>query len=328
MGKESSVTHFVKDLIEDLKENRLWPIAVGLALALIAIPVVLSKPSNSGSATTASTGTTGAALTGYSLPELKPAVSVSSAAGSTERKSVVRLSRKNPFEPLVKPKAPPTGTTGAATSAGGSSTGSGSGAAAGSGTGAPSSGGSGSTGSPGSTGSGSSGVTYFTYVAKVKFGELGQTKTKTIQQLRSLPSSDDPIVVFMGATLDGEKAVFLVSADADLKGDGTCKPSADQCVFLYMSPGDSQTFEIAGTDGSLKTYELKLTSIDSKVLDKAPSGVASSKQNGASASSVKHATKHQRKQARVAKRKQARVAKRARKAQAGRYFNAFGRVGF
>ena len=39
-----------------------------------------------------------------------------------------------------------------------------------------------------------------------------------------------------------------------------------------MSAGDSQTFEVAGSDGSLKTYELKLTSIDSKVLDKAPSG--------------------------------------------------------
>ena len=123
----------------------------------------------------------------------------------------------------------------------------------------------------------------------------------TLQQLRSLPSSDNPIVVFMGATLDGEKAVFLVSASADLtlKGDGTCKPSADQCVFLYLSPGDSQTLEVAGSDGSLKTYELKLTSIDSKVLDKAP-GAASSKNAGEAKTSVtRPATKEQRKQARV-----------------------------
>ena len=48
------MTHFVKDLFEDLKENRLWPLAVGLALALIAIPVVLSKPADNSSTTAAS----------------------------------------------------------------------------------------------------------------------------------------------------------------------------------------------------------------------------------------------------------------------------------
>jgi hypothetical protein len=314
IGKDSSVTSSVKNLIDDLKENRLWPVAVGLALALVAIPLLLSKPAEQGaSATTASTGTTGAAAApgGFSLPELKPAVSVSSAAGSTERKSVRRLTRKNPFQPLVQPKAAKSG-AGAPTSGGDAGAGAGSGA--GSGAGTPTTTGGGSTGSTGSSGSGSSGVTYFTYVAKVNFGELGNTKTMTIQQLRSLPSSDNPIVVFMGATLDGEKAVFLVSADADLSGDGTCKPNTDQCVFLYLDKGDSETLEIAGSDGSLKTYELKLNSIDTKVLDEAPSAGASSSANA--------------KRARAAVKAQARAARRAHRAQAGRYFNALGRIGF
>ena len=116
MGKESSVTHFVKDLIEDLKENRLWPIAVGLALALIAIPVVLSKPAknSSGRRRPPRPATTGASLTASRCPSSSRAVNVSSAAGSTERKSVDRLSRKNPFEPLVKPKVASTDSASAA----------------------------------------------------------------------------------------------------------------------------------------------------------------------------------------------------------------------
>ena len=37
---------FLLDLWHDLKEKRLWPVAVVLLAALVAVPVLLAKPSS------------------------------------------------------------------------------------------------------------------------------------------------------------------------------------------------------------------------------------------------------------------------------------------
>ena len=37
---------FLLDLWQDLKEKRLWPVAVVLLVALVAVPVLLAKPSS------------------------------------------------------------------------------------------------------------------------------------------------------------------------------------------------------------------------------------------------------------------------------------------
>ncbi len=307
----SNLSNLPKSIIRDLKQSRLWLLALALVVALVAIPVVLAKPAKDGGASApTATPTTAAVGAGYTLPELKPVVDVTATgvAGRAERKAVRRLARKNPFEPLVKPKPKSSSGDGSgAATAGesGASAGSGSSDSSGStgaGTTAP-----GSSDTSGTTGSGT-GVTYFTYVAKVKFGELGKTKDRTVQQLRALPSSDDPLVVFMGSTLDGETAIFLVSNNADLQGDGTCKPSQDDCVFLYMQPGDGETFDVAAADGSLVTYELTLESIETKLLDEAPSAKSSSnRKRGGS---------------------KARAARKARSSQRASWYNALGRVSF
>src|SRR5215207_7182550 len=41
---------FLLDLLHDLRAKRLWPVALVLAIALVAVPVVLSKPSETPSA--------------------------------------------------------------------------------------------------------------------------------------------------------------------------------------------------------------------------------------------------------------------------------------
>ena len=38
------MTNFLLDIWSDLREKRLWPVAVALLVALVAVPVVLSKP--------------------------------------------------------------------------------------------------------------------------------------------------------------------------------------------------------------------------------------------------------------------------------------------
>jgi hypothetical protein len=302
------VTNFAKDLIDDLKESRLWPLALGLVVALVAVPVVLSKPAKEATGeTAAATPATGQAT----LPNLTPIVQATPAREMSARKSVVRLDRKNPFEPTVKLSSSGGGSGGdssadaAATGGGSSTTGSGATTGLEGGSGGSTTG-SGTTGTTGGD-SGSSTTRFFTYVATVKFGEVGQAKDHTIQQLRSLPSSDNPVVVFMGATVDGDNAIFLVAAGAELKGDATCKPSADECVFLYRKPGDEQTIDVGDETGALTTYELKLESIDVKQLDAGKVGGS-----GASASSA---------------RKTRRARAKLRKSRAS-YMNALGRVRF
>jgi hypothetical protein len=312
---------FAKDLVKDLRESGLWPLAIVLAVAVVVIPVVLSKPAKNSSAPALGTP---ASAQPEALPgTFKPIVNLSSASPRQQRKSVVRLSRKNPFTPLVQTQTSSTasqfgsasqgsGTTGGTGSTAASGT-SGSGAVAGTGTSGTTTGGTaGTTGGTGSTGSGASTQVFYTYVAEVKFGELGNTQDKTLQRLRSLPTSNNPIVVFLGATVDGDTAVFLVSTSADPSGDGTCKPSKDQCSFLYLKKGDSETFDVADATGALKTYELKLSKISAKKIDSTPSKSAKS-------SAVRDP--------RVAK-AAARVRKRKVARKVSRYFQAIQRIGF
>ena len=267
------MTKFAKDLYGDLRESRLWPLALALAVALVAVPVVLSKPAKKVAAPASAVALP---ATGALPAELQPILSKVQAPPPSERNSVMRLSRKNPFQPLKQAQsgssAASTGTGSGTTGAFGStSAGSAAVAAGGASTGTttPTGGTTGTTGGTGSTGSGSTTQVFYTYVAEVKFGELGNTQDRTLQRLRSLPSSDNPIVVFLGATVDGDTAVFLVSTSADPSGDGTCKPSKDQCSFLYMKKGDSETFDVADATGAPKTYELTLSKISAKKIDSA-----------------------------------------------------------
>ena len=40
------MTTFFLDLWQDLREKRLWPVAAGLAVAIVALPVALVKPAS------------------------------------------------------------------------------------------------------------------------------------------------------------------------------------------------------------------------------------------------------------------------------------------
>jgi hypothetical protein len=317
------MTSFAKDLFDDLKESRLWPLAIALVVALVAIPVVLSKPAKEAGApvsATAAPAVGGAGGTSL-LPELKPIANLTPATDDRERKSVDRLARKNPFEPLVKTKSSSSSSSESAPAGGAGLSGTpasatGGGTTAGTTTGTT---GGGSAGTSPSTGSDTA-QTYYTYVAKVKFGLLGATENKTLQRMRAMPSTDNPIVVFLGATTDAETAVFLVSTSADPSGDGKCKPSDDQCTFLYMKEGETQTFDVADDTGALKTYELTLRKIESKLIETpTDSGANSSAKGPAKARAATGAPA-------------AKTAVKARKLEARqkaqRYFQAIDRIGF
>ena len=259
---------FLRNVLTDLLEKRLWPLAIALVVALVAVPVVLgggSDDAGTPAGDVAQAPATPAAGTGatkaVSLDQDVP-------TGQVRRAGKVR----NPFKQLHVPKAPST-TAGAAGSLVSAtrdlvaSLGSGS---------SPSGGSSPSTG--GSTPSGGGGGTptpspapkpapkpdaHDLYRVTVRFGEVGDLKThKNMARLTPLPSSSNPFVVFLGMKKDGETAVFLISSDAVPSGDGTCRPSIRNCESLEMKAGDTELFDLQSGTAGVVQYRLDLRSVE------------------------------------------------------------------
>jgi hypothetical protein len=263
----NSVNNFFRSTFDDLVEKRLWPVAVALLVAIVAIPLLLSKPAAEQPAP-APAAATPAVGSGGSLAAFQPVVNTEGKKSSQIRKNLGGFESKDPFKPQnlgggggasgsgsvqVEPgpsasgggggnvdvsDSPPLGTSG-----GGS--------------------GSGSSGSQDTSGAGTTTpeTFYYSYTADVRFGKEGNLDRKKLKQFRSLPSSQNPVVVFMGVKEDGETAIFLVSSAASTTGEGNCEPD-DTCTFLYMKKGDEQSIEAVGENNEVITYRLVLLGID------------------------------------------------------------------
>jgi len=262
----NSVTATLRSVWDELVERRLWPVALVLVVAIVAVPVLLAKPAKQPPVPPTPPAATGAGP-GVAF---QPAVSAEGKKSSEIRKKVRRFTRKNPFTPhglslsaasaagTAQPTTGTTGATGAVSSpsdltsslSGGGTTGSGSSST-------------GSSGSTGSTGT-STKTFYYHYTVDVKFGKTGEEDAKTLSEFRALPSSDNPVLVFMGVKNDGKSAVFLIAANATTTGDGKCSPTDTECTFLYLAKGDKETIEAVDTSGAVTDYTLELRDIKIK----------------------------------------------------------------
>jgi hypothetical protein len=269
---------FLIDIWHDLREKRLWPVAVGLVAAAVAIPAIMLKPASDPAPAPV-------VAANNSQPETLPTVSVDSLP--THGSKLETFSRRNPFKPLdTLQKAPKTASSSSsAPSSSGSSdptagsTGSPSAGdiagALGGGAGG-SSGGGASTGSTGSAGGSPQTTTReYIYTVDVSFGTVDkQKKYKEVQPLTQLPNSDSPVITLLGVSSDGKSALFEV-ADPGLKadGEGTCG-SDTSCQFVKLGLSEDENEEtFTATDGSV-AYDLKLLKVRKTYLDSA-SGASS-----------------------------------------------------
>jgi hypothetical protein len=263
------MTTFMLDLWHDLREKRLWPVAVGLLAAIAAIPIVLFKPVDDAPPAPAPTTDTAAR-------ETLPVVSVES--GPTSGSNLATFDEKNPFKPMkdLKKENEAAAADDGAGSAGGTSVAGGSDGGSSAGSGGSSGGSTGSTGGSPSTGGGStppgvdpSGprVQWFRYTADFEFGEPGkEAKFEAASTFTLLPDENAPAVVFMGVSDDHKHAAFFIADEGfEADGEGKCDKSGS-CRFVTLSlkdTGDEMTF--SSRDGQL-TYNLKLLDIDRKNL--------------------------------------------------------------
>jgi hypothetical protein len=282
------MTH-ARNLTRDLVERRLWPVALLLAVALAAVPVVLGR------------GGSDAAT-----PVALPTAPATGAASDNSRKAQVTLDTsvpapgatdghaRNPFQAPSGPKKASTPTssdssalpapTPAASTA--TDTSSGSSAATSGSTGPDTTTSTPTTGSGSTSGSGSTKATTpttkpkttatapkaedasDTYHVSVRFGvNGGATKTiRDIARLSPLPSVTDPFFVYLGvmetATTHEKRAVFLVSSDATPNGEGSCHPTKNDCESVELAVGQTAFFDIPAPSGGPGTqYQLELAGI-------------------------------------------------------------------
>ncbi len=235
----------LQTIVTDLREKRLWPIALGLLIALVALPIALHKSAPSITPPSAVPAGAGASSSGI------PALAMADASQHTNLAGPSR----DPFPQTsttamtgVKTTTPTAATTSVSSSSG--STGS-TGSSAGP---LPT-----TTTPTTSTPAGASPtVTFFTVAVDLAFGPVGKAAPHilNVERLTPFPSAANPVLVFLGVKADRKTAVFLLSSLAAPAGQGTCVPSARQCEFLDMTSGQRELLLVRDATGGLTEYKL------------------------------------------------------------------------
>ncbi len=120
------------------------------------------------------------------------------------------------------------------------------------------------------------------YVVSLRFGQADSMKTlENVKRLTPLPSASSPFFVFLGVKEDHKTLVFLVSSDAKATGDGTCKPSKNNCETIELKAGDTEFFDLT-TDAGVQQYQMDIIKV-SKATGSSAKG-ASAARAGAKAS--------------------------------------------
>lgn len=253
----------LRAIIADLREKRLWPVAVALVVALVAVPVLLS--SGSSATPVAQLPTTS------ELPAPAGVPVVSSTATPSEGKLTGRS--RNPFNQLV-----PTSTTGTSTT---STTGTGSTSGKGTSTNSTTA----TTPSTGtSTTSGGTGTTTTTTttipVSTPKPAPTGLTATQSyavklaitnssgglntidpLERLSVLPSGRQPLLVELGVLKGGSRVLFAVQPGTVVGGPGSCIPGPIDCEILSLAQDQVEALGVKTQTGNESVALFAVTGI-------------------------------------------------------------------
>jgi hypothetical protein len=270
--KSVRTPQLLTDLYRDLRDRRLLVPALALVAALIAVPVALSS-----SATPSPTAPATAPEASRPAKETaaEPAVLTRQLGVTAYRKRLGRFNGKNPFRqqftlPEVTSKVQqsslnePSGVT---TSGGGSTSTSSTAQTTSTSSTSPETT---TPTSPSSEPSGGAQKPITEVILRridVKVGPQGDLVKKTgVKQLKMLPSSTTPVVIFLGTSESGGRAFFLVSSDVTaVSGDGACLATTPTCQFLTLKVGETASFDYAP---DTLTYKLRLLAIRDVVVKK------------------------------------------------------------
>jgi hypothetical protein len=278
---------FLQNLWRDLVDKRLWPVAIALLVAAVAVPVLMGG----GSSDVASAPAPAPAPTAGAVPG---AAQVTVAVDADGKERTRAGSARDPFKPLIFAKVAKAPSTAATTGGSGAAT-------SGLSTSAPktsSSGGSASaTSTPPSLGSGTGNGTglvpvkpaattpsipsvpsstpstgtqthttrkLYTYALTVQLKRSGKISWRhNLQAVSYVPSPSAPLLAFLGVRSGGKAATFLVAEGVQVSSrTAACRPSPESCRFLELEEGDTVLFAKTPSNGAApKHYRLTLTRV-------------------------------------------------------------------
>jgi hypothetical protein len=266
----------ITDVWQQLVRRRLWPLAVLLVGALVAVPFLLSKDPEPVAALPAPTAPAATASADNATAE--PVVAL--ADEGTARRRRVLGARKDPFAPAPVPKvakkktatATATGTTatGSTQTTGGSSS--------------PTGGG--SSGAPTTGGTPAKKKKKKTYPADsltVRFGADDTLEKSTLEVGEPLPETtgedEQPLLVYLGLAKGGKEALFLVDASVVAEGDGRCdSDGGTTCETLHLRAGETEFLDVTDDAGEVTgKFQLDLVAIHVSKKTAAAAAAASAK---------------------------------------------------
>jgi hypothetical protein len=252
----------IRSVIDDLVQRRLWPVALLLVVGIVAVPLLLGHEGGSAAAdTTPAEVAAPGATTDVALATTDVGATDTPASG----RALKRMHRRDPFAPpaeeVPKAAARPPQDTPASPGGGGGGASSGGGVSAGGGSSLPTGGGGVSSSVPSSSTATTTTTTTSTttttttpapvptyaYTAvDVAFGRVssGLTLRRDVARGSPLPGPAAPVVVFLGLQAHSHTAVFVVSGDADPRGDGRCRPRPGDCQTLLMRAGETEFLSV------------------------------------------------------------------------------------
>jgi hypothetical protein len=237
-----------RTIVRDLIDKRLWPVAIALLVALVAVPIVL--------------GGSGGTAPVAPLPAPVPAQAGADTAIKVSAPAVLGHSRPGPVDdPFYAPPKPKVESSGPTTSS-------------------PSSSSSSSSSAPGSTKStdpGTGGTTpptttepsatpstdaasYVFYRPRVRFGADDAAPVRGLSRLEPLGGQANPAALYLGPTANHTHAVFLLGPNAVATGAGACGETT--CRVFALKAGESATIQVIGASGYMEAqYVLTLDKI-------------------------------------------------------------------
>jgi len=289
------------DLYWDLRDRYLLPAVIVLVVAIVAVPLVLSRSSNSDDLALLNGGASGLAAMS-NAPNAGGELVAKAAPGLRDyRRRLDDLRAEDPFVQQYHIAGSSAGAPSSETS--------GSGDVGGEPLPSPESAPAPTAEPPTEPESDSPSITWFSHAIDVRIVSLGQageegagdgggatgsalasgviasesnaassakseaTVRRNLPELTLLPSRKVPAAIFIGVTKNGKKALMMISDEVrGIFGDGVCVLGSARCQLLAMEPGLPVTLLYGPRERAFRIEILKLRLLATERLNRAPLG--------------------------------------------------------
>ena len=251
----STVIGLLRRMVSELREKRLWPAAVALLVAIVAVPMALSK-SSAATPVAQAPRSTPPPSTGTSLPALN--------VQSTPAQSRLTGSARDPFSQQRTGTSSNTSQTAAtaATSASSAVATAATAAAAGIANGGTGSSTSATTttstttpttitpnAKPTPTTTALSATQSYHVTLAITNSSGGLDTVDPLERLSVLPSEQQPMLVELGVLKGGHRVLFVVQRGTVVNGPGICTPGPIDCEILSLGQDQTEALAVQSSTG-------------------------------------------------------------------------------